>query len=337
MPRSSLAGKYFDQIAGASTPYTELCSLVGSSPPTFENEWRDFKTADRLNDDKLKETWSRALSGFANSGGGVLIFGIDARKDKATGIDYASGLALAPSPHRLKSRLLELHAFATEPPIQGVQVESYTEGGKDGPGFVVCFVPESADRPHRAEYCQRQFFIRAGDDFCIPSVSLLRILFYPHSRSRVTPYLRIKTPLNDPRFKAIVGFWVENTGTATATDVFVQIDYDPKFSPVTRPSPEVLVLDESSNPCFRSLKRPLHPGIRARVLDLRFANGTDFHDGFRCSVSLFSGNAEPIKWLFRCAHCDFLKPDLLKRPDQSKSILYHVESGQGTQPGSPGE
>src|SRR5438552_3985837 len=105
MASSSLAREFFNAISQDANPYLKLAALVASQPPTFETEWLDFKGADRLDDEGIKEIWSKALSGFANSGGGVLIFGIDARKDQSSGIDCAHKLALSPKALALKSRL----------------------------------------------------------------------------------------------------------------------------------------------------------------------------------------------------------------------------------------
>ncbi len=135
MTISSLAHEFFNAVHKNPQPYAKLSALIASQPPTFETDWLDFKAAAQLQlqDENLKNIWSKALSGFANAGGGVLIFGIDARKDKATGIDCADKLALAPAAFALKSRLLELHSVATDPPIQGVRVECYTESDDRSP------------------------------------------------------------------------------------------------------------------------------------------------------------------------------------------------------------
>ena len=58
----------------------DLCSL---KPPTFEDDWLDFKNHPGTgNEEKVKEMWGEALSGMANNQGGVIIWGVDARKTK---------------------------------------------------------------------------------------------------------------------------------------------------------------------------------------------------------------------------------------------------------------
>jgi len=56
-------------------------------------------------------------------------WGVDARKDQATGVDAACGLSLVKNLPTFKSRLNELHHQATEPPVLGVEIEAYSVDG----------------------------------------------------------------------------------------------------------------------------------------------------------------------------------------------------------------
>jgi hypothetical protein len=88
----SLAEELFEKIKGHTDPVAFLKAMADpASPPTFESDYLDFKARPEPDpkNAKLKEIWYEALSGFANSGGGVLVWGIDARKDPATGIDVS--------------------------------------------------------------------------------------------------------------------------------------------------------------------------------------------------------------------------------------------------------
>ena len=142
-----------------------------------------------LDDRSVKKIWSEALSGFANTEGGVLVWGIDARKDSDTGVDRASDLSLVKNPEGFVSRLKELHSQSTDPPISGVDFWFAEDDTSPGFGFVACYVPESKFKPHRAEAAERNYYIRAGDSFHVASVSLLRNLFFPEYHSHLWPEL----------------------------------------------------------------------------------------------------------------------------------------------------
>src|SRR5258706_3165553 len=179
--RNSNAAEFYNQITSSADPLAFLRSLYDPSNPTVETEWLDFKGAEKIPDHDLRKEWSTALSGFANTEGGVVIWGIDARKDKTTGIDAASGPSLAKNPSQLRSRLAELHHTATDPPVLGVELREFPDQVAAGHGYVVCLVPESAVKPHRAEnVTTKPYYIPAGDSFLPPSTSLLRHLIFPH-------------------------------------------------------------------------------------------------------------------------------------------------------------
>src|ERR1700722_5849944 len=110
--KPSIGKERFDRIlthSGQPDSVAYLHAMINSAPPTVEDEYLDFKGAtDPRNGNEIdpKKTWSEALAGFATIGGGVLIWGIDARKD-ANGVDHAAALNLVPSPAVWKSRLQE--------------------------------------------------------------------------------------------------------------------------------------------------------------------------------------------------------------------------------------
>jgi hypothetical protein len=61
-----------------------------------ESDYLEFKGGSKLDEKTAKKYWSKALSGFGNSEGGVLIWGVDARKtpspdDPEVMIDAATG------------------------------------------------------------------------------------------------------------------------------------------------------------------------------------------------------------------------------------------------------
>src|SRR5437870_1001081 len=98
--RPSLARDFFDEVQTVDDRFGFLSNLINATPPTYECDWLDFKVGNakdnRKQEEEQKKVWSKALSAMANSGGGVLVWGISAEKDKATGVDAANALVLVP-------------------------------------------------------------------------------------------------------------------------------------------------------------------------------------------------------------------------------------------------
>jgi hypothetical protein len=224
----SSARAFFDQVVGfadANEAFAFLSDIPDRPDPFFEEEWLDFKGRARDEGDE-KKIWSKALSGYANMTDGVIVWGIDARKDPATGIDAAGSLKLIPDAHALESRLRDWIRDATNPPVMGVEFKCYP--GSKGEGFVVCFIPESAHKPHRAEWAQKQYYYRAVDDFLPAEPAMLRHLFYP----RYSADFRIEVSLehgnlamiSNPDIPLTLKAVIQNIGNATARDVYAKVD-----------------------------------------------------------------------------------------------------------------
>jgi predicted HTH transcriptional regulator len=174
---SSSARVFFDHILTQPDRFAYLSSLPEPPRyPFFENEWMDFKGAPRNEKDE-RRIWSKALSGYANTTDGLIVWGIDARKTGTRKIDPACGLNLIPDPDAFESRLRDWIRDTTNPPVMDVKYASIS--GPAGAGFVVCLIPKSSHRPHRAEFADGHYYYRAGDDFLEAWPDLLRILFYP--------------------------------------------------------------------------------------------------------------------------------------------------------------
>jgi hypothetical protein len=241
-PAITSSRQFFDSIRNAPDPVKSIEALCNAADPTYENDWIEFKQDPGIAGDSLKGIWLEALSGFANSGGGVIVWGVVAKKDPATNTDFASATKPVKNPAAFKSRLIELQRQGTDPPVpnveiqrQGtdppvpnVEIESYPRGSP-AEGYVICHVPVSPYRPHRAETkgC-KQYFIRAGDSFFVASVAQLRSLFFPQVQAvmqfeaelTATPYELSEDDMTTYETQVRV----RNAGNGTARDGFLIVE-----------------------------------------------------------------------------------------------------------------
>jgi hypothetical protein len=282
--RTSAAHVFYDDIFSNSDPLAKIRALYDPAAPTFEGDHLDFKTTlDRdkgtqLSDDKIKDMWSEALGGFANMGGGVILWGIDCRK--VNGIDAANKEILVPNVLAFQSKLKEWARSANDPPIPNVEMEPVSASGDDG--FLVCLIPQSQHLPHSSAFIKnKSFVVRIGDTFRNASPPLLRRLFYP----QLVPDFRFsgigKIVLNAQQsFTISFELFIENLGTGTAKDVCV-IVRDVSNDPAR--SSDIGTQDQSwelANPptgrghCFYG-RRCLHPGMKSRINWFRWSRTPD--------------------------------------------------------------
>jgi hypothetical protein len=215
----------FEEIKAGGTQF--LRNLVTTKRK--ESDYLEFKGAGKLKDEQAKEGWSQALSGFANIEGGVLVWGIRAARNKATGNDEAESLDLVADVARFAQMLRDVELEAVIDPVPGVQIEVYSD--TDASGFVVCLIPEGPHKPYRAELHNKQYYQRIGDKFAPISHSLLRSLFYPpalepkfrltirQSATRTIESSGAGPTLAGNRFELTI----QNTGRVSARDVWVML------------------------------------------------------------------------------------------------------------------
>ena len=329
MQQPSNARQLFDELLAEKM--THINDLVSKGQP--ETEWLDFKLAGHPAD--IKRIWSEAICGFANNQGGVIVWGVDARKDPVTGIDAASEIKPIIEPSAMKSRLTELLRHAVDPPILGVEIRVFHCSGEIGDGVVVCYIPEGDHKPYRAEYATgKPYVVRVSDSFQVLSTSMLRSLFYPN----VAPVFEIQVSPNwtqeslNSRAHLNLGYEVvlKNRGNSSAKSVVVVVHHDPKLFGIET---QVDFFKFNANPGYCiELSRSLHPR-QSRLVARIFRAGTPrispstnmlapMFSYLEINFDVFAENAEPVTF-----HVAFTEAEIAKRDSKTAESLGFDEDG----------
>lgn len=121
--------------------------LIGQE---FENNWLECKEksgADRGGlDEKDKSNFAKALSGFANTSGGVLNLRIGGQE--ADEIDEIIGIRPIKELRRFESALREHESRVVERLVPGVEYKAIETTA--GEGMIAIYIPESPHLPHRS-------------------------------------------------------------------------------------------------------------------------------------------------------------------------------------------
>jgi hypothetical protein len=178
-----------------------------------------------------RRNFAKALSAFANSDGGLIVWGIDCRKGP-TGADVASSLLPIGNVRAVLSRLTSLTGDATSPVVPGVQHRIVYE--TTDTGYVLTWVPPSERGPHMAMLGEGRYFKRSGDRFYQLEHFDLEDMFGRRAR----PDLQVVvTPMSDGAssgmhgrsadLKAVVSLL--NRGRGVAKFPFVRIQPGPPY------------------------------------------------------------------------------------------------------------
>jgi hypothetical protein len=146
----------------------------------------DRREAGLNNDDRAN--LAKAISGFANTDGGLIVWGVKAKADTKEDPDVA--IELCPVSH-LKTFQTQLnHACgdAVTPPVAGVESRAVPEAPNADSGYVVTIVPKRRDTliQANAKTC-KGFYIRVGSGF----YQLPEPLIAEFYRSRPAAILRL--------------------------------------------------------------------------------------------------------------------------------------------------
>ncbi|MBN1865786.1 ATP-binding protein [Candidatus Sumerlaeota bacterium] len=248
----------------------------------------DFKTVNdpRLDRDDRKNL-AKALSGFANSGGGIVVWGVNASKGN-DGVDCARYLSPIQNLGLFKSRLQELTGEMVVPSVDGVQHKSCSS--ENDCGFAVTLVPESDSGPHMAKGGEDRYFKRSGDSFYRMEHFDIEDMFGRRKKPRLSLGYRLARegssntgPGGCWKFDFRIVLYIENTGRGVARAPYAALSapspynvaggicragYDPRFGLPLLAAPQT---DRQRRAFGGSSDFVIHPGTRHDVTGIEMS------------------------------------------------------------------
>lgn len=275
-----------------------------------EELFLDFKrSADNGNGPRLNQidrnSLAKSISGFGNSEGGIIIWGVDCSED-FDGADVAKAERPITNVKRFVSWLEGAISGCTIPPHTGVQNHPL-ETDTGGNGFVVTYIPKSESTPHQ-EIKSRRYYIRAGSDFFPTPHDVLAGMFGRRPQPKVRKNFHF-WPLKINRVeKSIIiplGFHLFNDGPGIALDLFVSIHF------LAIPGPNCRISYEKRHTDFKDYKSydffyslisnpdlRLPPGGTLLPFSIEIILSPPFEKKL-CIKGIFGfGNAQPLNFAF---------------------------------------
>jgi hypothetical protein len=199
---------------------------------TTEELFLDFKrSADngkgRVLHQNDRNNLAKAISGFGNSEGGVMVWGIDCSKD-FDGADVAKAKHPIDNVDKFVSLLQGAISGCTTPPHS--KVENYAiKQAKESSGFVITLVPKSTNAPHQC-ITTHYYYMRAGSNFAPVPHAVLSGMF--GRRPQPWVYLMYSTgpakinisPTGEKEVLCQIGFLIHNEGLGIARDTFLNAE-----------------------------------------------------------------------------------------------------------------
>jgi hypothetical protein len=192
-----------------------------------EELFLEFKrSADNGSGTKLhptdRQNLADAISGFGNSEGGVLVWGIECR-------DTATDKRPLVDVQKFVSWLQHAISGCTVPPHASVRHHAIVSAGSGSGGFVVTLIPKSNHVPHQVTG-RNQYYIRAGSSFVPTPHAVLAGMFGRRPQPNIIcqytiPPATIVPPSDgpNPKVKIQLTIWLHNTGLGIARDLFLNL------------------------------------------------------------------------------------------------------------------
>jgi hypothetical protein len=189
-----------------------------------ENLQLDFKTLVEPNMERGddKKHLAQMLSAFANSSGGLIVWGVDARPDD-DGVDCAIALREIPHVALLLTRLNELDGVAVNPIVSGVRHRIIPAEPAGEGGYAVTLVPESDAGPHMAKMGEDRYYKRSGHRRYRMEHFDIVDMFGRRARPKLELTARPRSNGNE------IIFGLKNTGRGVARAPYLAISCPPPF------------------------------------------------------------------------------------------------------------
>jgi hypothetical protein len=247
-----------------------------------ENVGLEFKVkSNKANGELSREdrgTLGIALSAFANSSGGLLIWGIEATKG-ADGVDAAQTEHVIPNLALFKSAVSRAVGELLMPRHDGILVEAIEHPKKKESGFLAIWVDRSERRPHRSEAKDdKRYYKRAGDSSFIMEhydiedafnrVALvdLDLVFGLPTRSEAE-----SVDVLSVRYRCSLDFSLENRSALSGCAPYVSIDRTVAVAVIPLPSPILSRVQFGTRPLFQGdASIFVHPGLNVPVFRAAF-------------------------------------------------------------------
>ncbi|WP_044796993.1 helix-turn-helix domain-containing protein [Bacillus cereus] len=298
--------------------YKEISRMIKQQQE--ESVFLDFKLKSLPDGSKIskddKRNYAKALSAFANTSGGVIVWGVNARKNE-DGLDAATNEELIINAKAFQTTLNSLLSDALTPLLPDIQ-NIFIPKSNTNDGFVVTYVPASDLPPHQALLGENKYYMRIGDSFNQMEHTHLSDAFGRRQRPVLEVYYEIQEhllsgsgPEREHDLSLIVG--IRNIGRYVAVYPAIQIKAEKNLY-LHEGYEEGLKLVPQTNDSRKKhgymfaggIDDTVHPGTYRTAYPLQFKfrvkekhlNGESTElDDYTCSFSyeLFAQGCESVK------------------------------------------
>lgn len=251
---------------------------------------------------EVKAKLAAALSGFSNTSGGVIIWGMSTTRHEDAGLDVCTQLTPIGSCRRFSQQVETAIPTLTTPSITSSQSRVLRESKSDTKGIVVTHIPQTLGDPVQSNQDQK-FYFRNGDQFSVLPYQMLQRLFAATDSPDLLPYF-------DTRLVSLNknGVWdlpitIINSSNAVAEKVVLSVEIENHESCSTinaKDFKDVSNINPEKRIFMRNIEGAIHRGLSLVVGTLKIGMRAEKRTKriLKLAVTLYANKMRAQEWEF---------------------------------------
>ncbi|MER8574580.1 ATP-binding protein [Mesorhizobium sp. M1409] len=232
---------------------------------------------------------AKALSAFSNSAGGVLVIGLDCRKN-SDGVDCASALEPLPNWKAALSAVNSAVGDLLQPKNDRIRVDGFPAHADKSRGYLAIEIPRSERRPHMCQMSGRYFRRSGSASYAMEHFDIedaFRRVVVPELKLRIDVH-KFMTSGSNRHYK--IRLWLDNVSSVTAFFPSITIGdlkgiqvgwSDDRLPSVTR------INEGDKVTVYGNSEFVIHPGSSRQIESFQF------HAAFDGRIPVIVGDREP--------------------------------------------
>lgn len=210
----------YDQL----NSWADLASLIANGDAESLHLEAKAPTDPKVTRDQ-KDYLGKAASGFANTAGGVIVWGVSTTKHAHSGLDVLTQLEPIGQCALFMQQVQKLLPVLTVPPVTAARSKILREKASDTRGVVVTHIPLSTSAPvHSAS--DNVFYWRSGDDFHPAPYEVVQRLFRTGSAPDLHPRCEAALVKRESDGSWTIPIAAENRSNAAADGISASVRID---------------------------------------------------------------------------------------------------------------
>jgi hypothetical protein len=252
----------------------------------------------------LRTKLAEAVSGFGNTGGGVILWGVSTTRHAHSGLDVLTQLEPIGSAHQFAQQVDAQIPVSGYPALGAPPSRVLHEHAGDTRGIVVSHIPPTPGDPVEST-ADRHFHFRNGDEFTVMPYDMLRRMFAGVSSPDLYPLFDPRLITTDEEGRWNLTFILLNRSSAAATDgrVFVWFENPDHVHSIT--SVSSFVDASSTNPgatvFTAALGAPVYRGLHQLIgtLAVAMGRGSRPYRVLQLNIQIFASGMRAREWHFK--------------------------------------